>query len=179
MVELLACRRPAMHKVCADNNSDNWGVLPISQIILRDWTLTSCQLARRKGYEGHAFRLRSPQSEGSINSQGWQVLDRVRLWRHFSPFGKNIRPVTTYHQRLSVEDCKCGHTQTRGHVPCATLARCRLTGVDALDEYPRHQHQYQGKAEPALIFIPPPERPCPQGPYSRLCWHAWSVRRAS
>ena len=152
MVELLACRRPAIYKVCTDNNSDNWGVLPISQITLKNWTLTSCQLARREGYEGHAFRLRSPRSEGSVNSQSWQVPDRVRLWRHFSPFGKNVRTVTT-HQRLGVEDCRYGHTQTRGHVPCATLARCRLTGVDALDECPRPQRQCQGKAEPALTLI--------------------------
>ena len=77
IVELLACRRPAMRKVCADNNSDNWGVLPISQITLKNWTLTSCQLARREGYEGHAFRLRSPRSEGSANFQSWQVPNRV------------------------------------------------------------------------------------------------------
>jgi hypothetical protein len=40
----------------------------------------------------------------------------------------------------------------RGHVPCATLAHRRLTGVDALDECPRHQRQCQGKAEPALTL---------------------------
>ena len=50
--------------MCA-GNSDNWGVLPFSQKPLRDWTLTSCELGRREGYEGHAFRL---------HCAGWQCI---------------------------------------------------------------------------------------------------------
>src|SRR5437764_13445795 len=68
---------------------------------------------------------------------------------------RNISPTITGDKEIAGAAALRLH-HLRWHVPFATCVRRRSAGADGLDECPRHRHQCQGLAEPALTFIPPP-----------------------
>ena len=65
---------------------------------------------------------------------------------------RNISPTITGDKEIAGAAALRLH-HLRWHVPFATCVRRRSAGADGLDECPRHRHQCQGQARPALTLL--------------------------
>ena len=112
--------------------------------------LASLRLARREGYEGHAFRLHVASGQTSITDFGnCQIgLDDCRLWlanlgdgnpfaqRHHTQLRRRVRAV------WSATTLQLKHLRhLRWQVSCATHVRRRRWCRCSRNECPRHRRQ--------------------------------------